>query len=168
MPILSDIPKNNITTSTFPPQFNLGRPGSRNKNKQVADLVSKNFVVFKQITTWKVILIYHISPVLRISPSSTNGSSLSTSSLFPSLYFLCYTCKFGNLLRNFIFFVLSLNSKSTQCILTSIWCVIKNRNYAIQLWIWIGMRMQMIWDNVLDRIGDNSFHLYVYGIFKFV
>ena len=161
MPILSDIPKNNITTSTFPPQFNLGRPGSRNKNKQVADLVSKNFVVFKQITTWKVILIYHISPVLRISPSSTNGSSLSTSSLFPSLYFLCYTCKFGNLLRNFIFFVLNKFWRP-------FWGVIKNRNYAIQLWIWIGMRMQMIWDNVLDRIGDNSFHLYVYGIFKFV
>ena len=44
----------------------------------------------------------------------------------------------------------------------------RNQNHAIQLWNGIGMRMQMIWDNVLDRIGDNSFHLYVYGIFKIV
>ncbi len=44
----------------------------------------------------------------------------------------------------------------------------ENRNHAIQLWNGIGMRMlQMIWDNVIDQIGDNSFDLYVYGIIAY-
>jgi hypothetical protein len=44
----------------------------------------------------------------------------------------------------------------------------ENRNLLVQWWNWIipslGMGTQILWDQVLDRIGDSTFHIYVYGI----
>ena len=37
------------------------------------------------------------------------------------------------------------------------------RNRANHLWTELGMRLQSWWDATLDRYGDDSFNLYVYG-----
>lgn len=43
---------------------------------------------------------------------------------------------------------------------------VRYRNHVANEWSSLGLRMQSRWERILDLIGDDSFYLYVYGIYS--